>query len=251
MKNKELIGKLSSDLDRLKIFQEYHGAPKTEKTKPIIKPSDLAKYIEHTILKPEATSDQVQRICEEAKQYNFRGVCVNPVYIKNVQSLLAGTDILIVAVIGFPLGANMSVTKAKEAEQVIKVGVDEIDMVMQIGKLKEKDYLGVYKDIVAVRKVAALIRLKVIIECCLLTEEEKIAACLIAMRAGASFVKTSTGFSKSGATPEDVALMKEVVGDKLGVKAAGGIRDFQTAKRMIEAGANRIGCSASVEIVKG
>ena len=250
MGTNELIQAITHEIDGLGIKQVKNGNAMFEKPAPIKQPSDLAKYIEHTSLKPEATREQIARLCDEAKQYNFKGVCINPVYVAEAKKQLKGTDVLVVTVIGFPLGANVSRIKAEEAKQAIKDGADEVDMVISVGLLKGKEYKLVYDDIRSVVNAAGSVPVKVIIENCLLDESEKIAACLLAMRAGASYVKTSTGFSKSGATPEDVVLMREVVGNNLGIKAAGGIRDYQAAKQMLEAGAARIGCSASIDIVK-
>jgi len=246
---KLLVEKLNKEFDVLGL-KKFESHIKIEKPRPINQPSDLVQYIEHTILKPEATPEQVIKLCDEAKQYKFKAVCINPVYTFEAKKQLKGTDVLIVTVIGFPLGSNLTKTKEEEAKDVIKAGANEVDMVMAVGLLKGKQYKLVYDDIRAVVKAAGSAPVKVIIENCLLEDSEKIVACLLAMRAGASYVKTSTGFSKSGATVEDIALMRATVGDALGVKAAGGIRDYQTAKAMIEAGANRIGCSASVEIIK-
>ncbi|MBI2469786.1 MAG: deoxyribose-phosphate aldolase [Planctomycetes bacterium] len=220
-----------------------------EKPKSVQKSLDLAPLIEHTLLKPDATRHDIQMFCDEAKQFNFRGVCVNPVFVKEARSQLTGTDYLVITVIGFPLGANVTATKVAETKHVIGLGANEVDMVIPIGALKEGDYRAVYKDICAVVETAGVIPVKVIIETGFLEEAQKTAACLLAERAGAAFVKTSTGFTLRGATVEDVKLMKIVVGERLGIKAAGGIRDFQTARAMVEAGATRLGCSASVAIV--
>ncbi|MFA4966822.1 MAG: deoxyribose-phosphate aldolase [Candidatus Margulisiibacteriota bacterium] len=215
----------------------------------IDKPSDLIPYIEHTNLKPEATPNDIIKLCEEAKEYGFFGVCVNPRYIELAKKELKDSKCKVVAVIGFPLGANLSESKADEAKRVIGLGADEVDMVIAIGAIKAGDKDYVLKDINGVIEAAGEIPVKVIIETALLNDDEKKLACELSKQAGAAFVKTSTGFSTAGAKEEDIRLMRSVVGDKLGVKAAGGIRDYETAKRMIEAGANRLGCSASVEIV--
>lgn len=249
-KQETLIEKIKKEIDTLGIKQiKPKAQAKIVKPKPINKPSDLAPYVEHTVLKPEATRKQIVELCGEAKQHRFRGVCVNSIYTEEARRQLNGTDILVVTVIGFPLGATLSQSKAEETKNAVKAGADEIDMVIPIGLLKGKEYKPVYSDINAVVKAAGSKPVKVIIENCLLEEFEKIAACELSKRAGASFVKTSTGFSKSGATVEDIELMKAVVGDTLGIKAAGGIRDYNTAKDMVEAGANRLGCSASIAIV--
>jgi deoxyribose-phosphate aldolase len=211
----------------------------------------LSEYIDHTVLKPETGKEQIVRICREAREYAFKSVCVNPCHAALVKKELAGSPVLTCVVIGFPLGATATVVKAFEALTAIEHGADEIDMVINIGALKDKRLDAVEADIrtvVTAAKGKALV--KVIIECCLLTDEEKIAACECILRAGADYVKTSTGFSTGGATVEDVALLRKTVGDKAGVKASGGIRDYQAAMAMIEAGASRIGSSAGVEIMK-
>jgi deoxyribose-phosphate aldolase len=211
----------------------------------------LSEYIDHTVLKPETGTDQIIRLCREAREYDFKSVCVNPCHAALVKKELAGSPVLTCVVIGFPLGATATVVKAFEAMTATEEGADEIDMVINIGALKDQCLDFVEADIRAVVDVAkgnALV--KVIIECCLLTEEEKIAACECLLRAGADYVKTSTGFSASGATVEDVVLLRKIVGDKAGVKASGGVRDYQTALAMINAGASRIGTSAGVEIMK-
>lgn len=211
---------------------------------------NLASYIDHTILKPEATKQDIITLCEEAKQYGFASVCVNAYYTKLVADMLKDSNVKTCVVVGFPLGATLSEVKAYETELAIKNGADEVDMVINIGALKDKAYDVVEKDIQAVVDAAkgkALV--KVIIETCLLTEEEKIKACELSVKAGAEFVKTSTGFSTGGATAEDVALMKKTVGEKALVKASGGVRDFKGAKAMIDAGADRIGASSGIKIV--
>jgi len=211
---------------------------------------DIARYIDHTILKPEATPEDVKKLCREAKEYNFASVCVNASYAKLVSTELDGSEVKTCVVVGFPLGAMTKEAKAFETVEAINNGASEIDMVINIGSLKTKNYELLKADIEAVVNAAkgkALV--KVIIEACLLTNEEKIKACEISKEAGADFVKTSTGFSASGATKEDIALMRKTVGEDLGVKASGGIRDFKTAMDMINAGASRIGASASISIV--
>lgn len=210
----------------------------------------LAKFIDHTLLKPEATSDQIKALCKEAIEYGFASVCINPCRVKLASELLKGTDVKVCTVIGFPLGAATPEVKAFETKNAIDNGASEVDMVMNIGAMKEKDYELVEKDIRAVVEAAggkAIV--KVILENCLLEKDEIKKACEICIRAGADFVKTSTGFNKSGATLEDVKLMKETVKDKAGVKAAGGIKDAITAKAMIDAGASRLGTSSSIKIV--
>lgn len=211
---------------------------------------DIAKYIDHTILKPEATVEDVKKLCKEAKEYNFASVCVNGCYAKLVSTELMGTDVKTCVVVGFPLGAMTKEAKAFETNQAIENGATEIDMVINVGALKDKNYSLLKEDIEAVVNAAkgkALV--KVIIETCLLSDEEKVKACEIAKEAKADFVKTSTGFSNGGATKEDIALMRKTVGPDLGVKASGGVRDFKTAMDMINAGASRIGASASISIV--
>ncbi|OCA97141.1 deoxyribose-phosphate aldolase [Clostridium beijerinckii] len=211
---------------------------------------DIAKYIDHTILKPEATVEDVKKLCEEAKEYNFASVCVNGCYAKLVSTELMGTDVKTCVVVGFPLGAMTKEAKAFETNQAIENGANEIDMVINVGALKDKNYSLLKEDIEAVVNAAkgkALV--KVIIETCLLSDEEKVKACEIAKEAKADFVKTSTGFSSGGATKEDIALMRKTVGSDLGVKASGGVRDFKTATDIINAGASRIGASASISIV--
>lgn len=210
----------------------------------------LEKYIDHTILKPEATVEAVKKICKEAIEYGFASVCINPYYTALVSKELKGTDIKTCVVIGFPLGANTKEVKAFETNQVIELGAQEVDMVINVGALKDKNYEVVKEDIEAVVKAAGKRALvKVILETCLLTDEEKVKACEISKAAGVDFVKTSTGFSTSGATSHDVALMRKTVGDEIGVKASGGIRDYDKAIEMVEAGANRLGVSASIAIV--
>ena len=212
----------------------------------------LNRFIDHTLLKPEATVEQITKLCMEAREYKFASVCVNSCWVRLCAELLRGSEVAVCTVVGFPLGAMIPEAKAYEAEAAIENGATEIDMVINIGALKSKDYRMVAKDLHAVCDVVhehgAL--LKVIIEACLLTREEKIIACLLAKNAGADYVKTSTGFSTGGATVEDVELMRKVVGDEMGVKAAGGIRDKETAEKMLDAGADRLGASAGVQICK-
>jgi deoxyribose-phosphate aldolase len=211
---------------------------------------DIAKYIDHTILKPEATAEDVKKLCKEAREYKFVSVCVNGCYAKLVSTELEGTDVKTCVVVGFPLGAMTKEAKAFETTQAIENGATEIDMVINVGALKEKNYEILKEDIEAVVNAAkgkALV--KVIIEACLLTDEEKVKACEISKEAKADFVKTSTGFSTGGATKEDIALMRKTVGPEIGVKASGGVRDFKTAMDMINDGASRIGASASISIV--
>jgi len=214
-------------------------------------PADLARYIDHTALKPETTPAQIDKLCEEAVQFGFAAVCVNPVWIRRAATNLRGTDIGIASVVGFPLGANVPQIKAMEARRALRDGANELDMVINIGALKGGRYDLVRDDIAKVtdasREVGAIC--KVIIEAALLTDEEKVVACRLAQEARANYVKTSTGFGPGGATAHDVALMRATVGPKMGVKAAGGIRTAEQARQMIEAGATRIGASAGVQIV--
>jgi len=213
---------------------------------------NIAKMIDHTLLKANATKEQIIKLCEEAKQCDFASVCVNPTWVALAAELLEGTDVKVCTVIGFPLGANAPETKAFETMDAINKGAKEVDMVINIGALKDGNDELVERDIRAVVEAAegkALV--KVIIETCLLTEEEKVRACQLAVKAGADFVKTSTGFSTGGATVEDVALMRKTVGAKVGVKASGGVRNVDDVKAMIIAGATRIGTSSGVAIVQG
>ena len=213
--------------------------------------SQIAKLIDHTLLKPDATREQIVRLAEEAKKYHFASVCVNPVWVPQVYEILKDTDVKVCTVIGFPLGATTPETKAFETRNAIENGATEVDMVINIGLLKSGRYEEVEEDIRAVTKAAEGKALtKVIIETCLLTDEEKVRACEIAARAGADFVKTSTGFSTGGATVEDVALMRKTVGDDLGVKASGGVRSLEDLMKMVDAGANRIGTSSGVKIME-
>ncbi len=212
---------------------------------------NLAKYIDHTALKPETTKAQIAQLAQEAREYEFMSVCVNPSHVKYAKSLLEGTDVLVCTVIGFPLGANTPAVKAFETKDAIANGAGEVDMVINIGALKDKNYDLVAEDIKAVVDAAGDVTTKVIIETALLTDEEKVKACEIAQAQGADFVKTSTGFSSGGATKEDIALMRKTVGPDMGVKASGGVRSYEDVMAMIEAGATRIGASAGVQILKG
>lgn len=212
---------------------------------------NLNRYIDHTLLKPEATPQQIQILCEEALVHNFFGVCVNSTHIPMVKKILAGSTVSPVAVIGFPLGAMSSDAKSFETEWVVKNGAIEVDMVISIGHLKFKDYNYVRNDIQSVVKACGSSKLKVIIETALLTEEEKKIACQLAVEAGAHFVKTCTGFSGGAASVADVLLMKTVVGPGIEVKASGGIKDEASAWKLIHAGATRLGTSSGVQIVKG
>jgi len=213
--------------------------------------SELARYIDHTVLKPDAKEGDVIKLCREALEYKFASVCVNASNVKLADSFLHGTEVKVCTVVGFPLGAATKETKAFEAAQAIENGATEVDMVINIGALKSGKLEAVEEDIKAVAdacKDKAL--LKVIIETCLLTETEKVVACELSKKAGANYVKTSTGFSTGGATARDIALMRRTVGSDMGVKASGGIRNLESVLKMIEAGATRIGTSASVSIIK-
>ncbi|MGL4452541.1 MAG: deoxyribose-phosphate aldolase [Sarcina sp.] len=212
----------------------------------------LASMIDHTVLKADATKSDVEKICKEALEYKFASVCINPANVELSANLLKGSEVKVCTVIGFPLGANTSEVKAFETKDAIAKGAQEVDMVINIGRLKDKDYEYVKNDIKAVVEAAKGKALtKVIIETCLLTDEEKIKACELSKEAGADFVKTSTGFSTGGATPEDIKLMRETVGPELGVKASGGVRSFADAEAVIANGATRIGASASITICEG
>ncbi|WP_242220923.1 deoxyribose-phosphate aldolase [Bacillus cereus group sp. BfR-BA-01380] len=211
---------------------------------------NIAKLIDHTVLKPDTKKEDVMKVLEEAKKYNFASVCINPTWVKLAAEELAGHDVDVCTVIGFPLGANTTETKVFETKDVIAKGATEVDMVINVGALKDGDNELVEKDIYEVVQAAkgkALV--KVIIETCLLTDEEKVRACQLAVKAGTDFVKTSTGFSTGGATAEDIALMRKTVGENVGVKASGGVRTREDAEKMVKAGASRIGASASVAIV--
>lgn len=213
---------------------------------------NINRYFDHTLLKPEATETDIAKLCSEAREYGFYAVCINSGYVPLAKELLEGSDVKIASVVGFPLGACSIAVKAFETEWACSEGAHEIDMVINVGALKDKRYDYVRQDIATAVAVAmeynALV--KVIVETCLLTDEEIVKACELSMEAGAAFVKTSTGFSNEGATAHHVSLMKKTVGNQLGVKASGGIRDLAKAIEMIEAGADRIGASASVKIVK-
>lgn len=212
---------------------------------------NLNKYIDHTVLKADTSKAKVQQIIDEAIQYDFMSVCINPTWVSFAAKQLATTDVKVCTVIGFPLGANTSAVKAFEAADAIKHGADEVDMVINIGAAKDGDWDLVESDIQAVVDASVDVLTKVIIETSLLTDEEKIKACQAAVRAGADFVKTSTGFSTAGATVSDIALMRQTVGPDMGVKASGGVRSIADAQAMIDAGATRLGTSNGVDIMKG
>jgi deoxyribose-phosphate aldolase len=212
---------------------------------------NIARMIDHTLLKADATKDQIEKLCAEAREYQFASVCVNPVWVKEAAQALKGSTVEVCTVIGFPLGATTTETKVFEAKNAIENGATEVDMVINIGALKNGDLMTVEEDIRAVvQEAKGKAITKVIIETCLLTEKQKVSACQLAVKAGAEFVKTSTGFSNGGATVEDVALMRSTVGPEIGVKASGGIRSLADMNKMIEAGATRVGASAGVQIMK-
>jgi len=221
-------------------------------TKKSAQIENIASFIDHTLLKQDATQAQIIQLCAEAREYQFASVCVNPTHVKLCAQLLRGSGVDICTVVGFPLGANTEAVKVFETWDVVDMGATEVDMVINIGALKAKNYATVLDDIIAVTEAAhegeAIV--KVIIEAALLTDEEKVIACQLCQAAGAEFVKTSTGFGPGGATVEDVALMRQTVGPEMGVKAAGGIRTLQDAQAMIAAGATRIGASAGIAIVE-
>ena len=232
------------------------GAAETEPNDAVVDipiiPSDLAKFIDHTLLKPEATAEQIDKICSEAKEHKFYSVCVNTSWVARCARKLQGTGVKVCAVVGFPLGAMSGRAKNFETRHAIEDGAREIDMVINVGALKSRDFKAVEEDIKWVKRACTRnVILKVIIETALLADDEKVLVCQIAKNAGADFVKTSTGFSHHGATVQDVRLMRRTVGPKLGVKAAGGVRSFDDAVDMIRAGATRLGTSSGVKIVSG
>jgi len=210
----------------------------------------LAKMIDHTLLEPSATRDRIERLCQEAKAYEVYSVCINPGWVPLAVSLLRGTDIKVCSTVGFPLGASLPEVKAFEAATVVGLGAHEVDMVINIGSLKSQDLQAVRHDISLVVKASKCLPVKVIIETAYLNGQEKVEACRLAEESGAAFVKTSTGFGPGGATVQDIHLIRKTVGDRLGVKASGGIRTLKDAVKMIEAGANRIGTSSTVQILK-
>ncbi len=212
---------------------------------------DLARYIDHTLLKPEATREEVETLCAEARRYSFATVCINSAWIPLAARLLQGAETVPIAVVGFPLGASLPESKAFEAKEAIRHGAREIDMVINIGALKSGDYRGVVEDIRAVVEASRPHKVKVILETSKLSTEEKVTACVLSKAGGAAFVKTSTGFGGGGATVEDIELMRKVVGKDMEVKASGGVRSLDDARKLIAAGADRIGASASVAIVTG
>lgn len=213
-------------------------------------PAELAQFIDHTILRPESGEQDIERLCREAKDYGFVSVCVNPCWVRRAAELVEGSGVKVCGVVGFPLGATSTSAKGYETQEQVYSGAGELDMVMNLGAFKDKRYDSVRSDIELVVRSAQGAPVKVIIETCLLTDEEKITAAHIVREAGARFVKTSTGFNKAGATAADVRLLRRAVGDDIGVKASGGIRDLTTTLALIDAGANRIGTSAGVQIIE-
>jgi deoxyribose-phosphate aldolase len=254
MDQSELISKITSEvMKRLQaeIEKQRSSTGPTGKFSGI-NPAELAQYIDHTLLKPESTLAMFDKVCEEAKQYKFKSVCVNSCRVPYVTKKLQGTGVAVCSVIGFPLGAMDSRAKAFEARRAIEEGAKELDMVINIGALKSGELHLVEEDIRTVRRATrGTTILKVIIETSLLTQDEKVLACELSKKAGADFVKTSTGFAGGGATVEDIALMRRVVGPNMGVKASGGVRDYDKAVAVLNAGANRIGAVAGVAIVTG
>ena len=241
--------KLKDVLSPERLWRQPMVPPPTPQELAAFSDRDLARYIDHTILLPEATRARMERHCAEARRLKVAAVSVHQDRLQLCLELLAGSGVKAGAVLGFPYGASPAGMKAYEAATLVAMGAQELDMVLNIGRLKDGEYAAVRKDIELVAQAAGNVPVKVILETCLLTEEEKIAACLIARAAGAAFVKTSTGFAGGGATVEDVALMRRIVGTAMGVKAAGGIRSAQTARAMLRAGANRMGTSTLLTIV--
>ena len=234
------------------ICSKYGAQTQTPAASDGYTPADMAKYIDHTYLKPEASVNEIRKICDEAKKYHCASVCVNPSYIQYVAQQLEGSGVTPCCVIAFPFGASTPEAKAFEASDAASKGAREIDMVINVGAIKSGDWLLVKRDIEGVvNAVKGRAKVKVIIEACLLTDEEKVKACTVAKLAGAAFVKTSTGYSTGGATVEDVRLMRETVGPEMGVKASGGVRTYDDAVAMLKAGANRLGCSSTMKIVNG
>jgi len=254
MDRKELIDKISEEvISKLKKLSPSGSFSVDSSTCTKIKaPADIAHYIDHTLLKPDATEDEIKRLCEEAVQYGFYTVCVNSTWVEYCARKLRGTGVKVCAVVGFPLGATDSRTKAYETRNAIENGADEIDMVINVGALRNGDIKTVETDLRAVLTACrSTTTTKAIIETCLLSDEEKVIASQLVKKVGYDFVKTSTGFSTAGATAHDIALIRRTVGPKIGIKAAGGIRTFEDALLMLQSGATRLGCSASVKIVSG
>ena len=253
MDQKEIVEKVVQEvLTRLQSSKASGGATAAPGAAAGLTPSELARFIDHTLLKPEATEEQVAALCDEAATHRFYSVCVNSSWVEFCARRLGGTGVKVCAVVGFPLGAMDSRAKSFEARTAIANGAAEIDMVMNVGAMKAKNLKVVREDMLAVRRACRSgIVLKVILETCMLTDEEKVLACQLAKDIGADFVKTSTGFNKAGATVADVALMRRTVGPAMGVKAAGGVRSFEDAVQMIRAGATRLGTSSGVLLVTG
>lgn len=257
MEQNELIDKITAEVmkritDQAKATGKPMQTNASDLPTPFISQSELAALIDHTLLKPEAVKIQFDQLCEEAIKYRFKSVCVNSGWVPYVAKKLRGSGILICSVIGFPLGEMDSRSKAFEARSAIESGANELDMVINVGALKSKDLKFVEEDIRAIKRACrSNTILKVIIETGLLTEEEKVLACEISKKAGADFVKTCTGFSGHGATVQDIALMRRVVGPKMGVKASGGIKDYKQAVDLIKAGATRLGCGSSIAVITG
>ena len=244
---------MSSSMDIIikKADQYLHELPPAPPQQVFPIGAALAGWIDHTILKPDATASQIHKLCEEARQFHFATVCINPAYVSLASRLLDGSGVGICSVVGFPLGATFPEIKAAETRQAIAKGATEIDTVINIGALKSGDFALALNDVSSVVEAAAgKAHVKVILEMCYLDQREKMIGCLLSMHAGADFVKTSTGFGAGGATVEDVSLLRRLVGAEIGVKAAGGIRTYEDAQRMIAAGANRLGASAGVTILK-
>jgi deoxyribose-phosphate aldolase len=258
MDQKELIDKIAKEVMQrlteksLNKGSTDQGSAQPESPDSIMSQTELAGYIDHTLLKPEAVESQFEQLCTEAINYKFKSVCVNSSWVPFVAKKLRGTGIIVCSVIGFPLGGMDTRSKAFEARSAIASGATELDMVINVGALKSGNLKLVEEDIRAIKRACrSTTLLKVILETGLLTEAEKVLACEIAKKAGADFVKTSTGFAGSGATVEDIALMRRIVGPAMGVKASGGIRTFDQAIALINAGANRLGCGASVGVITG
>lgn len=246
--NRRLTNDLKVEVNEVRGPDKPAAVPQVQKS---VIASDLSGMIDHTLLKPDVSQDQIKKLCEEAAKYKFATVCVNSSNVGLAAKLLEGSGVKAIAVVGFPLGASTPAAKAFETLEAIREGAQEIDMVINIGALKSKDYKEAFDDIKGVVEAAGDIPVKVILETSSLSVDEKIIGCALSKAAGASFVKTSTGFSGGGATVEDIQLMRRIVGPEIGVKASGGVRTFEDAKKMIEAGANRLGASSSVEIVTG
>jgi deoxyribose-phosphate aldolase len=250
MTDRELDQLISKAVVSAQSHSGGENQPSTSATK--LNAAEVARLIDHTLLQPDATESQIQQLCREAKQYRFASVCVNPTWVPLARTLLVDSLVKVATVVGFPLGATLPEVKALETERAIQLGAHEIDMVINIGRLKSGNHQVVFQDITSVvavaRRSGAIV--KAIIETSLLTEDEKVAACVLAQAGGVDFVKTATGFSKGGATVADIALMRRVVGPTMGIKASGGVRSLQFLQELVAAGATRIGASASVKIME-